>query len=39
VLVVDRNHVSEVRKRLAACQEPCYEIGTIVSGNQSVIYG
>lgn len=38
VLVVDRNQVSEVRKRLAAYSEACYEIGSIVSGNQSVIY-
>jgi phosphoribosylformylglycinamidine cyclo-ligase len=39
VLVVDRNHVSEVRQHLEACSEPCYEIGAIVAGNQTVIYG
>ena len=38
VLVVDRNRVPEVRQRLTARSEPCYEIGSIVPGHHAVIY-
>jgi phosphoribosylformylglycinamidine cyclo-ligase len=38
VLVVDPDRVAEVRERLAAGSEPYFQIGSVVSGHQTVIY-
>jgi phosphoribosylformylglycinamidine cyclo-ligase len=38
ILVVRQEHVTEIKRRMTAVGEPCYEIGDIVAGEKTVRY-